>query len=41
VSLYSEGAALLLVWSANIIKNYACYKKFGVLEGEEFDKQIR
>jgi hypothetical protein len=29
VSLHSEGAALLLVWAANLIKLYACNKKLG------------
>ena len=32
MSLHSEAAALLLVWSANIIKLYACTKRLGVLE---------
>ena len=27
--MHSEGAALLLVWSANMIKLYACAKKLG------------
>ena len=29
VQLHSEAAALLLIWSANIIKLYACYKRLG------------
>jgi len=29
VHLHSEGAALLLVWAANLIKWYACTKKLG------------
>ena len=29
VQLHSEGAALLLIWSANLIKLYACWKKLG------------
>ena len=29
VSLHSEGAALLLVWAANLVKLYACAKKLG------------
>lgn len=29
MSLQSEGAALLLVWAANLIKLFACTKKFG------------
>jgi hypothetical protein len=28
--LHSEAAALLLIWSANLIKSYACYKKLGL-----------
>lgn len=27
VQFHSEGAALLLIWGANLIKLYACYKK--------------
>ena len=33
MSLHSEAAALLLVWAANLIKLYACVRKFG-----EFDQ---
>ena len=29
VQLHSEGAALLLIWAANMIKLYACWKKVG------------
>ncbi len=29
MSLHSEGAALLLVWAANLVKLYACAKKLG------------
>ena len=29
VQLHSEGAALLLIWAANMIKLYACWKKIG------------
>ena len=29
VQLHSEGAALLLIWAANMIKLYACWKKLG------------
>jgi hypothetical protein len=29
VQLHSEAAALLLIWAANQIKLYACYKKVG------------
>jgi len=27
VQLHSEGAALLLIWGANVIKLYACHKR--------------
>ena len=30
VQLHSEGAALLLIWSANIIKMYAIAVKIGI-----------
>jgi len=32
VQLHSEGAALLLIWAANIIKLYACIKKLNPKE---------
>lgn len=33
VQLHSEAAALLLIWSANVIKLYACLKKLGLSDG--------
>ena len=30
--MHSEGAALLLVWAANLIKLFACQKKLGEKE---------
>ena len=32
VQLHSEGAALLLIWGANMIKLYACQKKLNPKE---------
>lgn len=29
LQLHSEAAALLLIWAANLIKAYACYKRLG------------
>eukprot|EP00347_Sterkiella_histriomuscorum_P020945 403335852 len=39
VHLHSEGAALLLVWAANLIKLYACMKKNGELLNINGDAQ--
>ena len=40
VHLHSEGGALLLVWAANVIKQYACAKKFGDPSDQQLNQQI-
>jgi hypothetical protein len=40
VSLHSEGAALLLVWTANLVKLYACSKKLGDTVNENMKHNI-
>ena len=40
VQLHSEGAALLLIWAANMIKLYACWKKVGP-PTEEINKPLK
>ena len=40
VSMSSEAAALLLIWAANMIKYYACWKKAGP-PPEETQKPLR
>ncbi len=35
LQLHSEAAALLLIWAANMIKAYACYKKLGLHQAQD------
>lgn len=41
LQLHSEAAALLLIWAANMIKAYACYKKLGLSLAQDTVEPIK